>query len=43
MLICKTFELDHRKEECLAQLRRGYQAVGQPGAAERAVEEWQNA
>jgi tetratricopeptide (TPR) repeat protein len=43
MLICKTFELDHRREECLAQLRRGFQAVGQPGAAERAVEEWKNA
>jgi hypothetical protein len=43
ILLCKTFELAHREDECLAQLRRGYEAVGKRAEGEKVIQEWKNA
>jgi tetratricopeptide (TPR) repeat protein len=43
MLICKTFEVKHREEECLTQLKHGFAALGRAADGDRAVAEWKNA
>lgn len=41
LLLCKSFNLEHREEECLTALKRTLIAAGQPVEAELASQEWQ--
>jgi tetratricopeptide (TPR) repeat protein len=40
ILVCKTFDLDYRADECLANLKRGYEAVGKRTHGEQVIREW---
>jgi tetratricopeptide (TPR) repeat protein len=42
IMICQAFELDHRKDDCLTQLRRGYEAVGKRAEGEKVIQEWKS-
>jgi tetratricopeptide (TPR) repeat protein len=42
IMICQAFELDHRKDDCLTQLRRGYEAVGKRSEGEKVIQECKN-
>ncbi len=40
ILLCKSFDLDHREAECMSELRRGFQAMGRPSQGEVECSDW---